>query len=820
MRYPSRNLTFFASTLICVLAIGCNPRQPVFRNGGGDLSHYIEKATDIEYPDVEMQPLDEVTQAHAPITVRNNHFDSFWDLSLEEALSTALQNNKLIRGYGTPGLQANQVAAGVDNVANGTNPAGTMYNVAIRETEPGILGTPGQITPAGNIPTNTSLDVNQGVESALAEFDAQFTSSLSWDRTDRPRNTILDSNNNIFNQDQVNIQTQLAKKAATGSQFFLRSVTSYQRNNLPPTLQALSSTWTQALEAEVRQPLLRGRGTYINRMPVIFARISTDQELANLEAQLQNMVTNVEIRYWDLYAAYRNYQAAKEGRDAAISTWRIINERLKAGDSSLPEEAQAREQFFFFRGELERAYAAMIDSENNLRWLMGISMTDGRLIRPSDEPSEAEIHFAWCDVLDEALTFKPELRQERWELKKRQLGVSHSRNGLLPNLNVTGLYRLVGLGDDLISAGGSGTDFPGVGSEAWEGLTSGDFQEGRLGVEFGMPIGYRRELANVRNAQLKLARQIARLEDMELDTSRELTQVLRALDTNYKLAQTQFNRWAAATTEVDSVLTSYKEGNVPLDTVLDSQRRRSQAQIAYYQTITEYNKTIALVHRRKGTALDYCGVSFAEGAWTGKAYFDAEKHALRRAASQEMNYAFTRPEVVSQGTKAPAAVGDFGHSATPTLASPIQSSITPPMIHGQGLPGQEMYPPSGGNMMIDGTPANPAPGVLELEYPMEGQIMETIPGDFQSQHSRPHPGSRNGFAGNATAAHAGVAQESTSSGTRTQARLRSVAAAPEVSENYQVQQVAYQQQVPQAPVNNQGKSYRPNRKTVVNLKVK
>ncbi len=641
----------------CVLLItalfvsGCNPRQPIYRRGGGELAHYLDKATELEFPDVEIRPLEEVTQANEPLTIQNNSYESFWDLSLEEAITVALLNNKLIRGYGTPGLQGNQVAPGVDNLINNVNQAGTMYNAAIRETEPGIIGTPGQINPAGNIPTNTSLDVNQGVESALAEFDAQFTTRLGWERLDRPRNTILDSNNNIFNQDQVNFNTELSKKTATGTQFFLRNVTGYTSNNLPPALQALPRFYSTSLEAEFRQPLMRGRGEFINRMPVIFARINTDQELANLEGQLQNMVANVEIRYWDLYAAYRNYQAAKDGRDSAVEMWRNIKIRFDQGDSTLAEEAQAREQFFFFRGEMERAYASMLDAENNLRFLMGIAMTDGRLIRPADEPTEAAVMFNWWDAMDETLTFQPSLRQERWELKKRQLAVAHSKNALLPNLNVTGMYRFIGLGENLISASGTGIRFPNAGSEAWEDLTSGDYQEGSMGIEFGMPVGYRRELSNVRNAQLKLARQIARLEDMELDASRELTQALRALNTNYRLAQTHFNRWAASTTEVGSVFESYKLGNVPLDTVLDAQRRQSQAQIAYYQALTEYNKSIALVHRRKGTTLDYCGVTFAEGPWTGKAYIDAEQHARRRGASREMNYAFTRPGVVSQGPR-------------------------------------------------------------------------------------------------------------------------------------------------------------------------
>lgn len=773
--------------IAAVLFTGCNPRQPIYRRGDGQLANYLDKATELEFPDVEISPLAEVAQAHEPLTVQNNQFGSFWDLSLEEAIATSLLNNKLIRGYGTPGLQENRVAPGVDNLINSVNQAGTMYNAAIRETEPGVIGTPGQINPAGRELSNTSLDVNQGVEAALAEFDAQITSGLNWERLDRPRNTILDSNNNVFNQDQVNFQMELAKKTATGTQFFLRNVTGYTSNNLPNTLQALPSFYSTSLEAEFRQPLLRGRGELINRMPVIFARINTDQELANLEGQLQNMVANVEIRYWDLYAAYRSYQAAKDGRDAAIKTWRTTNEVVKAGgDKSRTEEAQAREQFFFFRAEMERAYASLLDAENNLRFLMGIAMTDGRLIRPADEPTEAAVVFNWYDAMDEALTFQPSLRQERWELKKRQLAVSYSKNSLLPNMNVTGMYRLIGLGENLISADGTGVRFPNAGSEAWEDLTSGDYQEGRLGLEFGMPVGYRRELSNVRNSQLKLARQLARLEDMELDASRELTQALRALNTNYRLAQTHFNRWVAATNEVDLVTLRYQDGDGDLDLVLDAQRRRSQSQIAYYQALTEYNKTIALVHRRKGTTLDYCGVTFAEGPWVGKAYVDAQEHARRRGASREMNYAFTRPAVVSQGPR--------------TAGGNAASTWSPEMVEGEFAPSEMMLEQESDPEVFEGEMTNEM--TLELEEY----------GDWQD-------------------ASDSVSQRSTNSN---QLRTNTLATRPSSSRSsatispselsYPVRQVsASQLEVVTPPPTStsqrgQGQSYRPTRKSVAQIK--
>ena len=109
---------------------------------------------------------------------------------------------------------------------------------------------------------------------------------------------IRDSSN-IFQQDQLQWQTQVAKKTANGTQIFFRNVNQWTENNnpvIPAGLQAIDSFYRASFEAEIRQPLLRGRGAFINRMPIVISRISTDQEIANLEATLQNMVTNVEIR--------------------------------------------------------------------------------------------------------------------------------------------------------------------------------------------------------------------------------------------------------------------------------------------------------------------------------------------------------------------------------------------------------------------------------------------------------------------------------------------------------------------------------------------
>ena len=124
---------------------------------------------------------------------------------------------------------------------------------------------------------------------------------------------------------------------------------------------------------------------------------------------------------------------------------------------------------------------------------------------------------------------------------------------------------------------------------------------------------------------------------------------IRDVDLNYGLTQTNFNRRVAAEAEVQAVNASYLANRVTFDLLLDAQRRRSEAESAYYRSLVDYNRSIMNVHYRKGSLLDYDGVYLAEGEWPAKAYFDAMRQARKRDAGLYMDYGYTRPNVVSQG---------------------------------------------------------------------------------------------------------------------------------------------------------------------------
>jgi len=60
--------------LALVLFTGCHPTQPFYFSSDGDLSHYVDKATEIEYPDIHTEPLPDAAQSHAPLTVAHPDF--------------------------------------------------------------------------------------------------------------------------------------------------------------------------------------------------------------------------------------------------------------------------------------------------------------------------------------------------------------------------------------------------------------------------------------------------------------------------------------------------------------------------------------------------------------------------------------------------------------------------------------------------------------------------------------------------------------------------------------------------------------------------
>jgi outer membrane protein TolC len=444
---------------------------------------------------------------------------------------------------------------------------------------------------------------------------------------------------------------------------------------------------------EIRKPLLQGAGVEFNQIAgpgsvpgfnqgVLLARLNTDIALTAFEAGVRNMVADIESAYWDLYFAYRNLDTAVEGRDDSLRTWQKANSLFLKGtkQGGAAYEAQAREQYFGFKVTAEQAQVQLYHAESRLRFLMGIPATDGRLIRPKDDPTTAKISFDWDECKMEAMSRSAEIREARQRVRQRELELVAAKNWMLPQVSLDGRYRWDGMGHDFITNGDS--SFSGG---AVDNLGSGEFQSWHIGVDAVVPIGFRKQASGVTSAEQSLARDRAKLQDTELEVVNQLTFLVSDMEADYETTITNFNRRAAAERNLAAVQAAYEVDaqGVPFDVLLQAQRTLADAESSYFRSLTNYAKSISQVHRVKGSLLEYNGVYLTEGPWPNKAYFDAHRRAQARASAVQIDYGYTFPRPVDRGIYQQFTGQPMASEDTP--ATP-QTPGTPPTPPGQSQP--------------------------------------------------------------------------------------------------------------------------------------
>jgi hypothetical protein len=185
---------------------------------------------------------------------------------------------------------------------------------------------------------------------------------------------------------------------------------------------------------------------------------------------------------------------------------------------------------------------------------------------------------------------------------------------------------------------------------AYMNLTSGDFQEWQVGLELNVPLGYRREFAAVRNAELMLSRSRAVLREQEHLVLHDAAAAIGEFDRAMLVAQTTAQRLDAARMQSRAVQAAFDNGKTTLDLLLEAQRLLADAESRNFRALAEYAIAIKNVHYSKGTLLDYDGVVLSESAWPEKAYADAARRESSRGKPWPLNYASASAPLVGGGT--------------------------------------------------------------------------------------------------------------------------------------------------------------------------
>jgi outer membrane protein TolC len=582
---------FKSSLVLLMLALACNfgcvsnQQKVVLRE---QLSAPIELTTRAET--VQRNSCEELISPEYSASPRTSDTElpSQWlRLSIDETIALSLQNVPILRSLNA-------------QVTRNPQAVRTAFDPAIQSSDP-----------------------NFGTQAALAQFDSNLTASLNHANNDNVfNNSILGGGATEVVQDLSQASFGVNRTVWSGTQFSVDGNITYDNNdNISSTF---PSSYTSFLQAQMRQPLLQGRGLAFNRIAgpnaragflgtsgFLISRINEGISVDEFEKGVVSHLDEVINAYWALYSSIKNFETSKVARDASLKTWNTVKARfdndLAGGEADA--EAQAREQYFQFEeqmysalnGDSGQGIAGVYQAEANLRRLIGMPQSDERLLWPSDEPAVIETAYDWESLSNHAISNRVEVRQQRRRVRQSELELLAAKNFLLPRLDAIATFRNNGFGDRL--SGGS-TRF----ASAFRDMASGDHNEWELGVQLDMPIGYRQANSGVRNSELELMRARAILKESQHQILHELGTSLRQTHQASKSSKLNHNRVEAADDAYQSRLAAYEAGAVTVDRLLEAVQRRADAQSRFQQSQANFQVANAAIKRDAGTLLQEFGI--------------------------------------------------------------------------------------------------------------------------------------------------------------------------------------------------------------------
>lgn len=565
--------------------------RPVFEQ---PLGEYLteESTTPTESGDVPLPPLTNELPWSSGFPANVAGVDQLprnaWPLALDEAIHLAFENTTVLRSLGAQ-----------------------------------ILNNP-EFTPSAYEPWILSSDPRSGIDAALADFDATLNGRVNYANNDDVFNSsVIGGGANTIQQDLVNTSLTWQKFTSTGAQYSVTGAIDYDDNTRPSNL--FPSAYNTRLEAEIRQPLLQGRGQQFNAIAgpssrvdrqggtgILIAQANIDVSVVQFERNVTTFVNDIVSAYWALHLAYQNVEIARTSLEQAEKTWQVARARRKTSleGGEAYREALAREQRDRLEVELLEAIhntgrsapVGLLQADAQLRLLLNLPGDGNTLLYPVEDPIASSTVFDAESLKQSAIAKRAEVREQDIRVERDQLQLLAATNFLLPRLDAVAIYRNNGFGDTL--GIGNSTGLQNALAVAADGL----FDEWEIGLQYNVTLGARRARSGIRNSRLRLKRSRQLLKEIENRIHFDVETALRSASRSELTLAASERLKNAAQESYESHQAAFESDLTTIDELLRSQQRFADAQRTYNRQLIDRTLAIEGIFRETGSLLEIHGV--------------------------------------------------------------------------------------------------------------------------------------------------------------------------------------------------------------------
>lgn len=367
--------------------------------------------------------------------------------------------------------------------------------------------------------------------------------------------------------------------------------------NLMATVALPYSTSSGALIFDVTQPLAKDFWLNPTRLRISILKSRMKSSEHGLRQRIMDLVTRVELAYYDLKAGYEAVKVQQSGLALAERLLAENRKRVEVGALAPLDEKQSEAEVATRQADLISAQRNVAVLENVLKQLLtddfaGLSKCS--LVPSGDLASDRQL-FNLQDSWGKGLTQRPEILQAQLDLEQQGIQVKIDRNELYPqvDLKVGGGYS------------GSAAEFSGVFGD----IDRRDQPSWYVGGQISYPLGNRsaRYAYKASKAQQEVAQ--LRLKKLEQD-------IMVQIDNAIKLAQANFERAAAtrkACEYAEAALAAEQKklesGKSTSFVVLQLQRNLTAARSDEINALVQYKRSLAQVAQAEGATLERNNIS-------------------------------------------------------------------------------------------------------------------------------------------------------------------------------------------------------------------
>ena len=451
---------------------------------------------------------------------------------------------------------------------------------------------------------------------AFQPFDPLLTASFTSTRSKTPANDTLAGAATVGTLTQP-ARFQYTQLLSTGAQY---NVSFFgQKFSTNSGYQTFNPALTANLSANFSQPLVKNRGSYINRLPIMLARSRLRATEYSLRDTIVRLVNDAETTYWNVVFERENLKVQQSGLELADAALKRAQLELKLGALSPLEIYQPQQNYATAEIAVSQAQFRLQQAEDALRKQISADL-DPEVSKLSIVLTEAVLPPSDEKVIDStekvqlALSQRPDLKAAQQNLDVDDLSIKSASNALKPDLSLTGTYTSQGRGGNyfqrtnVFDENGLGSSvinmLPGGFGDALDQMFRFNYPVYAFGLTLRLPIRNRGAAADMADAMVQKKRDALNVRTIEQQVRLDVLQAVSQVESSkasVKLAAVVVD-FAQKRREAEQK--RYDLGTSTMYYVLAAVNDLISAQSNLVQQSVNYRRNLLNLYRRTGELLE------------------------------------------------------------------------------------------------------------------------------------------------------------------------------------------------------------------------